>query len=148
MIIDQEGETDAAMGGGWRETPYTFTTISSSAARLMVYPALELLNQKGWSCYAPQNRNRTSRRPLSPSILAIQPGSILTQPGGAGHMGNPALIAASSDIAPGTTSSFRAAFPVFSLVLRTTFRFQRYKVSNHNRFQQQLALSVRREKHE
>lgn len=103
----KEGETDAAMGGV-RETPYTFTNISSSACALDGYPALELLNQKGM--VVRRATKQTSDEPRAAVIL--DPGktawfNVNYNSGGAGYMGKPCpTYPKLKIIAPGTTRPF------------------------------------------
>jgi hypothetical protein len=103
----KEGETDAAMGGV-RETPYTFTNISSSACTLDGYPALELLNQKGMVV-----RRATKQKSDEPTAAVIlDPGktawfNFSYNSGGAGNMGKPCPTYPKLKIvAPGTTPAF------------------------------------------
>jgi hypothetical protein len=103
----KEGETDAAMGGV-RETPYTFTNISSSACTLDGYPALGLLNQKGMVV-----RRATKQKSDEPTAAVIlDPGKAAWfnfnyNSGGAGHMGKPCPTYPKLKIvAPGTTRAF------------------------------------------
>ena len=103
----KEGETDAAMGGV-RETPYTFTNISSSACTLDGYPALELLNQKGMVV-----RRATKQKSGEPTaVVTLDPGktawfNLNYNSGGAGHMGKPCpTYPKLKIIAPGTTRAF------------------------------------------